>query len=116
MDESKYQSMLKQLNKEKRLIFENIMYRKQMYYNIPIHIFLTWGARIGKTFTLKLIIQGLLWQYNKDLSSNLIKIKALLITSIGKVAFYIHGQTIHSTLNILIQQTLTNMSNLSSKF
>jgi hypothetical protein len=35
---------------------------------------------------------------------------------IGKVAFYIYGQTIHSTLNILVQQTLTNTSNLSSNF
>jgi hypothetical protein len=67
------------------------MYRKQMYYNIPIHIFLTWDAGVGKTFTLKLIIQGLLWLYNKDLSSNLTKIKALLMASISKVTFYIHG-------------------------
>jgi len=53
MDESEYQSMLKQLNEEQRLIFEDIMYRKQMYLNIPIHIFLTGGVGIGKTFTLK---------------------------------------------------------------
>jgi hypothetical protein len=32
--------MLKQLNKEKRLIFDDIMYKKQMYHNILIHIFL----------------------------------------------------------------------------
>jgi hypothetical protein len=41
MDESKYQSMLKQLNEEQRLIFDDIMYRKQIYHNISIHIFLT---------------------------------------------------------------------------
>jgi hypothetical protein len=60
MDESKYQSMLRQLNEEKKLIFDNIMYRKQMYHNIQIHIFLTGGVGTNKTFTLKLIIQGLL--------------------------------------------------------
>jgi hypothetical protein len=48
--------MLKQLNEEQRLIFDNIMYRKQMYHNILIHIFLTKGATIGK----KLMIQRLL--------------------------------------------------------
>jgi hypothetical protein len=48
MDESKYQIMLKQLNEEQRLIFEDIMYRKQMYLNIPIHIFLTGGAVLVK--------------------------------------------------------------------
>jgi hypothetical protein len=31
-----------------------------------------------------------------------------------KVAFNIDGQTINSTLNIFVQQTLTNISNLSS--
>jgi hypothetical protein len=42
MDELEYRSMLKQLNEEKIYIFNDIMYRKQMYpLNIPIHIFLT---------------------------------------------------------------------------
>jgi hypothetical protein len=34
--------------------------------------------------------------------------------STSKVAFNIDGQTIHLTFNIPIQQTLTNLSNLSS--
>jgi len=40
MNELEYWNMLRQLNKEQRLIFDDIMYRKQMYHNIPIHIFL----------------------------------------------------------------------------
>jgi len=40
MNELKYWNMLRQLNKEQRLIFDDILYRKQMYHNIPIHIFL----------------------------------------------------------------------------
>jgi len=56
MDESKYQSMLRQLNEEYIYIFDNIMYRKQMYHNIQIHIFLTRGVGASKNFTLKLII------------------------------------------------------------
>jgi hypothetical protein len=85
-----------------------------MYHNIPIHIFLTGGARTSKTFTLKLIIQGLLWIYNKTFSSNLTQIKELFMASTCKVTFNIDGQTIHSKLNIPIQQTFTNLSNLSS--
>jgi hypothetical protein len=87
---------------------------KKMYLNIPRHIFLTRGAGTSKFFTLNLIIQGVLWLYNKDLSSNLTKIKALCMTSTSKVTFNIDGQTIHLTFNIPIQQTLTNLSNLSS--
>ncbi len=83
-----------------------------MYHNIPIHIFLIGGVATSKFFTLKLIIQGLSQLYNKDLPSNLTKIKTLFMACTGKVAFNIDGQTIHSTLNIHVQQTLTNMSNL----
>jgi hypothetical protein len=77
---------------------------------------LTGGVGTNKTFTLKLIIQGLLWLYNKDLSLNLTKIKALLMTSTSKTTFNIDGQTIQLALNIPIQQTLTNLSNLSLDF
>jgi hypothetical protein len=35
------------------------------------------------------------------------------MTSIGKAAFNIDGQIVHSTLNILVLQTLINLSNLS---
>jgi hypothetical protein len=48
-----------------------------MYPSIPIHIFLTRGARIGKKFTLELIIQGLLRMYDKDLSSKFNKNKSI---------------------------------------
>jgi hypothetical protein len=60
-----------------------------MYPNIPIHIFLTRGVGIAKILTLELIIHELLLIYNKDLSSNLKKIKALLMTSTCKTAFNI---------------------------
>jgi hypothetical protein len=55
------------------------------------------GAGTRKTFTLKPIIQGLLWLYNKNISSNLTKTKALLMASISKIVFSIDGITIHWT-------------------
>jgi hypothetical protein len=57
MNELEYRNMLRQLTKEQRLIFDDIVYRKNIYHNIPIHIFFIGGARIGKSFTLKLVIQ-----------------------------------------------------------
>jgi hypothetical protein len=66
-----------------------------------------------KKITLKFIIQGLLQLYNKDKSFDLTKTKALLMASIGKIAFNIDGLTIHSTLKIPIQQSLSNLPNLS---
>jgi len=76
-------------------------------------LFLTRGARTGKKFTLKLIIQRLLWLYNKDISSNLTKTKVLLMASTCKDVFNINNLRIHSTLNIPMQQSLYNLPNLS---
>ncbi len=90
------------------------MHRKQLYPNTLICLFLTRGVGTGKTFTLKLIIQGLLWLYNRDMSFDLTKTKALLMASISKIAFNIDGLTIHSTLNILVQSSLPNLSSDSS--
>jgi hypothetical protein len=46
--------------KKKNLIFDDVMHRKQLYLDTPICLFLGGGVGIGKIFTLKLIIQGLL--------------------------------------------------------
>ncbi len=63
-----YHSLLKQLNEEQILIFDDVMHIKQLYLDTPICLFLTRGVGTGKKFTLKLIIQKLLWLYNRDIS------------------------------------------------
>jgi len=67
-----------------------------------------------KKVTLKVIIQGLLRLYNKNISFDLTKNKVLFMISIGKVSFNINNLTIHLTFNIPIQQSLFNLLNLSS--
>jgi hypothetical protein len=69
---------------------------KKIYLDIQICLFFIMGI-------LKLIIQGLLGLYNKDISFQLTKTKALLMASIGKISFNMNGLTIHSRLNIPIQ-------------
>jgi len=86
---------------------------KQLYPDIFICLFLTGGVRTGKTFTLKLIIQGLLRLYNKNIYFDLTKTKALLMASIGKIVFNIDGLIIHLALNILVQQSSSSLPNLS---
>jgi hypothetical protein len=89
------------------------MHRKQLYLNTLICLFLTRGVGTGKTFTLKFIIQILLRLYNRNMSFDLTKTKALLMASISKVVFNIDGLIIHSTLNIPIQSSLPNLSSYS---
>ncbi len=48
------------------------------------------------------------------MSFDLTKTKVLLMALIGKIAFNIDGLTIHSKLNIIVQQSLSNLPNLSS--
>jgi hypothetical protein len=103
MEEFEYCNSLRQVNKEQRLIFDDVMHRNQLYLNTPICLFLTGGVQTGKTFTLKFIIQGLLRLCNQDISFDLTKTKALLMASISKYAFNIDSVTTHLTLNILVQ-------------
>jgi hypothetical protein len=85
MEKFEYHNLLRQLNEEQRLILDDVMHRKQLYPNIPICLFLIGGVETSKNFTLKFIIQGLLQLYNRDISFDFTKTKALLMASIGKL-------------------------------
>ncbi len=66
--------------------------------NEPIHLFLTSEASTSKTFTLFLIIQGLLRHYNKQIHVDPLKQKTLLMACTSKTTFNLDGTIIHSTL------------------
>jgi len=51
---------MKELNDEQKLIIEEILHKKLNIKKKPLHIFLTRGVHIGKTFTLMYIIQNML--------------------------------------------------------
>jgi len=68
------------------------MHEKNLYHDTQsTYSFFTRGDGIGKTFTLNLIIQGLLESYNIDTFLDLTKTKALLMAYITKVAFNINS-------------------------
>jgi hypothetical protein len=60
------------------------------------------------------MIQELLWSYSKKISSSLTKTKVLLMLSTCEITFNIDGLTINLMLNIPIQKSLFNFSNVSS--
>jgi hypothetical protein len=53
MKKIEYYSLLKQLNDEYKLIFDDVMHRKQLYPNTPICLLLQEVLELVKTFTLK---------------------------------------------------------------
>ena len=115
MKNEEYINMLQLLNEEQRAIYDDILYKKGVHFDEPIYLFLTGGAGTGKTFTLQAIVQRLLCMHHKNIKSDPLKSKALLMAFIGKAAFNIGGTTIHSTLHIPVNQSLSNLNKLSTE-
>jgi hypothetical protein len=89
------------------------MYKKRVYFNELVSLFLTRGAKIGKTLTFQAIVEGLLQMHHKDLKSNHSKTKALLMAFTMKFAFNIGGNIENSTLHIYVDQSYFNLEKLS---
>ena len=115
MKNEEYINILRLLNEEQRAIYDDIMYKKRVHFDEPIYLFLTGGAGSGKTFTLQAIVQGLLRMHHKNIKSDPLKSKALLMAFTGKAAFNIGGTTIHSALHIPVNQSLSNLNKLSTE-
>jgi hypothetical protein len=60
-------------------------------------MFIIRGAGTSKTFTLMLLIRGLLHFYNKHSQLDPSKKNKILMACIGEITFNIHGTTIHSS-------------------
>ncbi len=58
MKKFEYCNLRKQLNEEGRLIFDDIIHRKQLYPDTPICLSLKESVGTSKTFTLNFIIKG----------------------------------------------------------
>jgi len=121
MPTHKFHSLLQKMNKE-HFIFYDVMYRKNQNPNEPIHLFITGGASIGKTFTLMFIIQALICYYNIHPHLCLLKWKVLLMAYIRKIIFNIDGTIIHSSLFTplnckgLLSLNLEHLDNLVKKY
>jgi hypothetical protein len=48
-----YFKILRLLNEEQRAIFDDVMYKKIVFFNQPIYLFLTRGAGTRKTLLFK---------------------------------------------------------------
>ena len=59
----------------------------------------------GKTHTAKTIYHGLLQYYDKQIKSDLIKRKGLILAFTGKAAYNVGGVTVHSALRLSFGST-----------
>ena len=88
------------MNEGQRLIYADVMLRKQLESNKPVHLFLTGGAGIGKTFVLNLLVQGLLRHYIQATREIEHFPTRLIMAYTRKATFNIGGMTIHSALHL----------------
>ncbi len=75
MDEQSFESLMQQQNDEQRAIYDDIIYCKQNFPYELLQLFLLGITRTWKTFTLKVIVQGLFRIYNQELNFDPLKIK-----------------------------------------
>ena len=93
------------MNNEQETITKEIITRKRNDPFSPIYLFLTGGVRTGKTHTAKAIYHGLLHYYDKQLESDPLKRKGLILVFTGKAAYTIGGVTVHSALRLSFGST-----------
>jgi Cdc6-like AAA superfamily ATPase len=86
------------LNKEQQSIVKDIALNKSMDIHMPLYLFLTGGAGIGKTFTSKVLFQMLIQIYDAHNTIDPLKPKGLILAYTGKVAYNAGGTTIHYAL------------------
>lgn len=111
LDNTYFFAELQRMNTQQRLIFDDIMLKKRLAPNTPIHLFMTADARTRKTFALLLIIQGLLQHYTTSLEIEIQCSLALVMAYTGNTTLNIGGTTIHSALHLpLASNTKTKIT------
>ena len=71
----------------------------------PIYLFLIGGERMGKTFTVVAIYDGLLHFYIKDIENDSLKKKGIIVAFTRKAVYNVNGITVHSTLLLPLNST-----------
>lgn len=101
--DNQYYPLIQTLNLKQKSIFYHILHSFKMN-KLPLHLFITGGAGVGKSQLLKAVHQSLLRILSHNLQESPDDIKVLLTAPTGKAAFLIKGTTIHSALQIPINQ------------
>ena len=91
---------MRQLNQEKQSIIKQIVLWKMYNPGKRFYLFITRGASTGNTFTAQALYHALVRIYNKDLQSDPLKKKGLILVFTGKAAYIAHGVILHSTLHL----------------
>ena len=94
---------------------------KKLAPHKQLYLFLTGGTGTRKTFTAKVLFEALIHIYDKKLDSDPLKLKGIIVASIGKSTFNAGGITAHSIFHLPCNSTKmlpldsNTLDNLSKK-
>jgi hypothetical protein len=100
IENNEYHRIRHFLNQEQQTIVKDITLKKHLNMDTPLHLFLIGGARTGKTFTMKELLQILIRIYDSNNSSDPMKPKGLIVAYTGKDAYNVGGTKVHSAFLI----------------
>ncbi|KAH9391741.1 hypothetical protein TYRP_022589 [Tyrophagus putrescentiae] len=101
----KYKVFLAQialLSRRQKKILLNVM--RLVKTGAPFHLFITGGARVGKSFLIECIYQAAIRYYDHQPNVELDKLKVLLCAPTGKAAFNIYSMMLYSAFGIPVSQ------------
>ena len=113
MNNTEFLTLVRQLYSKQRFVFDAISNLSRNEEK-PYYIFITGGARTGKTQVLKAIVQQLLMIHKKDFEHNPEKTTILLCAPTGKATCNIGGSTLHYALSLPVSQGIKNFEDLTA--
>jgi exonuclease III len=91
---------MRRLNKEQRAFVDHISRHCKTKADEPLHVFLSGGAGVGKSFTMITLYEALLRVYKDRAEYDKDYPDIIVMAPTGKAAFNVHGTTVHSGMNL----------------
>ena len=113
LPDDEYRHMVQTLTKEQKEFFYYVLHLIKTSEE-PFYCFLSGGAGVGKSHVTKALYQAALKYYWTRPGIDFSQTKPLMLAPIGKAAYNIKGNTIHSALPIQASQSLRNCKSLDS--
>ena len=113
MQDDEYRGFVQMLNKKQREFFYHALHLIKTSKK-PFYAFLSGSSGVGKSHLIKSIYQAALKYYKSRAGEDFCCIQILLLAPIGKAAYLIKGNTIHSAFGIPASQSLKNYKPLDS--
>lgn len=104
VEETDIHQMMQLLNNEQRQIVMHVLNCFKTSQNLPLRIFLSGSAGVGKSLVINTLFQLLTHFFDRQVPGevNTDKLKVLLTAPSGKASFLIHGVTCHTAFALPI--------------